>query len=378
MSKILNDSTTRARWLNWPVLAVFSLVLAACGGPSNEQKMLTQTAQQIIVPLYSALQTEAGGLASEAEAFCEAPDAESLTRIQQQWRLTMQAWAGVQPIDFGPLEDGNLRWKLHFWPDRRDITRKKVEALIAGTGELTSQGLGEQSVSVQGLAAVEYLLFDKQGGQLARYQQDDSRPCDLLQAITRRIEQVSGMLVEQWAGNGQQPGFADVFSKPGPDNERYPDDRAALAALFGSLVVGTEVVKRNKLGIAIDNGKGADKIKPYRLEAWRSQYSLALMKASMTSLEHLYRGGDGYGLADYLAEQPQVEAGLLSDIDRGFAAVNKQFAKLSGPLFEQLGEPHSYDELAELYRQLGALEKSLSQLPERLQISLGFNSNDGD
>lgn len=363
----------------WPSVAIFSLLLVACGGQTPEQKVLEHTAQQIILPLYTELNAETGDLVERVDGFCAVPAAETQLAAQHQWRRSMEAWAGVQPIDFGPLEDNNLRWKLHFWPDRKDLARKKIEAMLAGDSELTVERVSTGSVSVQGLAAIEYLLFDQHGGALTRYLDDiDGRRCQLLQAISNRVEQVTGQLVSQWAGNEQQSGFAVVFSAPGAENPRYPDDKAALAALLSSLVVGTEVVKRNKLGIPLNNGKGPTTAKPYRLEAWRSQHSLALMQASMKTLENLYRGEEGKGLVSYLANQNAIEPALLEKIDEGFAAVNGQFSKLQSPLFGQLKKEQPYADLVVLYKQLDGLQRSLSQLPERLDINLGFNSNDGD
>lgn len=369
---------TKVKWpaWRWPLVAVFSVLLTACGGPTPEQKVLAHTAQKIIVPLYTALSSEAVELTERASAFCASPDVESQQALQEQWRITMEAWAAVQPIDFGPLEDGNLRWKLHFWPDRKDITRKKVEGILDGEDELTVERVSAGSVSIQGLAALEYLLFDTQGSALAKY--EEARRCELLQAIAGRIDHVTKQLVEEWVGGEQQVGFADVFSTPGAENSRYPDDNAALAALFGSLVVGTEVVKRNKLGIPLNNGKGALKAKPYRLEAWRSQHSLPLVQASMATLETLFRGKEGEGVSAYLSAQSAVEPALLEEIDGDFIAVNEQFSNLKSPVFSQIKEEAYYSELVELHRRLGSLQRNLSQLPERLGINLGFNSNDGD
>jgi len=358
------------------------LLLAACGGESAEQKLLTQAARNIITPWYIELDAEAVKLVEQSGAFCQAGEEKQNFQqdLQQQWRDTMTAWARAQPIGFGPIEDANLRWKLQFWPDRKDLTRKKVEALIAGDDELSAERVATASVSVQGLAALEYMLFDARAGAINLYLEDSqsTRRCQLLQAIAVRIQQVTHQLAEQWRGDADKPGYAGMLSQPGADNALYPDDNAALAELLNTLVVGAEVVKRNKLGIPIGGGKGASHAKPYRLEAWRSQHSLALMRASVSSLEQLYRGGEGYGLADYLAEERHLDTALLQEIDQGFIGVKSQFTALSAPLFSQLKEPQQYAALVELHQRLKKLQFNLNQLPERLGIKLGFNSNDGD
>ena len=102
------------------------------------------------------------------------------------------------------------------------------------------------------------------------------------------------------------------------------------------------------------------------------------MRASVGTLEQLYRGNGGYGLEIYLAEDTQVDRSLLKDIDESFKAVNVQFLQLEGPLFTQLKQPEYHAKLTELYRRLNVLESNLSKLPASLGIKLGFNSNDGD
>jgi len=378
--KMHNKALTKSVWLRWSLLLVLSLTLVACGKEPSEPKLLAHTANEVIVPLYAALDAQAQQQVEQSQAFClaeETAQQDLQQRLQQQWRATMTAWARVQPVGFGPVEDGNWRWKIQFWPDRKDITRKKVEALIHGEDVLNAERVASASVSVQGLAALEYLLFDERGSDLALYQQN-ARRCQLLQAIAVRVQQVTFQLLNDWSGEKGVSGYADKFAQPGADNALYPDANAALADLLDTLVVGTEVVKRNKLGLPIANGKDVSRAKPYRLEAWRSQYSLALMRASTATLEQLYRGNGGFALTNYLAEHKAVDGALLQAIDDAFIAVNAQFLLLEGPLFTQIKQPEYYAQLVELHKRLSVLQRNLSKLPDSLGISLGFNSNDGD
>jgi len=378
--KMHSKALVKSSWVRWPLLMVVGLTLIACGKEPSEPKLLAHTANEVIVPLYAELDAEALKQIEQSQAFCqaEASAQQGLQKsLQNQWRATMTAWARAQPIGFGHIEDGNLRWKLQFWPDRKDITRKKVEALIASDDDLNAERVASASVSVQGLVALEYLLFDERASDLVLYQQN-ARRCQLLMAITERVQLVTFQLLNDWYGDTATPGYADKFSSPGKGNKLYPDNNAALADLLDTLVVGAEVVKRNKLGLPIANGKGASHAKPYRLEAWRSQYSLELMRASTVTLEQLYRGNGGFGLVSYLAEHKEVDSSLLLAIDDAFKAVNDQFLLLEGPLFTQIKQPEYYAQLIELHKRLSVLQGNLSKLPRSLGISLGFNSNDGD
>lgn len=371
----------------WLLLMIVSLFLVACGDESPEQKLLASAANEIIIPEYVQLDAQASELVNQITAFCRADKAKAdlYPKLQQQWRNTMSAWAAVQPIVFGPIQKSNLQWKLQFWPDRLNLTRKKVEELIASDDQLSAERVADASVPVQGLAALEYLLFDERGGSLERYTDDpqSQRRCMALAAIATRVQQVTSDLVSQWRGSDNQPGFADQFSQAGEGNLQYPTKDAALGEILNTLVLGTEMVKRNKLSMPITSHEPDGRTKPYRLEAWRSQSSLALMQASMASLEQLYRGENGAGLADYLADERQVDSALLQSIDDTFTDINKQLSALKGPLFTQLKQPdfketQQYAALFDLYKNLDKLVEELNQLPASLGIQLGFNSNDGD
>lgn len=356
-------------------LLTASLLLSGCGQKSDDsQALLSQTANQVIVPLYREFNEQSQTLVTQTQAFCADSEqtAQALANVQQQWRETMAAWARVQPIRFGPVDQGNWRWKIQFWPDRKDITRKKVEALIASDDELTAERVASASVPVQGLVALEYLLFDPRGSAVEGYQQN-ARRCELLLATAERVEQVSATVLNEWRDD-----YAKSFSSPGEGNSRYPELQTTLADLISSLVVGAEVVKLNKLGLPMATGKGAGYAKPYRLEAWRSQYSLELMKASTETLKSLYQAEGVFGLADYLRTRPEVDEAKIAAIGQAFDAVDQQFATLKGPVFTQIKQPEYYAKLVELHSALAVLESSLGELPEMLDINLGFNSNDGD
>jgi predicted lipoprotein len=73
---------------------------------------------------------------------------------------------GPQPgrrrdIRFGPVTEENRLERILFWPDRKGIGLKQVQAAIAGEDATAAdpQTLPGKSVAMQGLGALEFVLF---------------------------------------------------------------------------------------------------------------------------------------------------------------------------------------------------------------------------
>src|SRR3546814_4200550 len=68
-------------------------------------------------------------------------------------------------LRFGPLVAANRYERIYFWPDPRGITLRQVQGLLGqADGSMPdAAGLATQSVALQGLPALEYVLYGKAG-----------------------------------------------------------------------------------------------------------------------------------------------------------------------------------------------------------------------
>ena len=139
-------------------LALLSLTLTACSPADPQQQVSQALTDGVILPIYSAWHEADRQLAASALAFCSGQ--QNLAEARQAFATAQSAWAAVQPALLGPLAEGNRAWQVQFWPDKKNLVARQVEALLNKKPDISPADLDKSSVVVQGLTAYEYLLFD--------------------------------------------------------------------------------------------------------------------------------------------------------------------------------------------------------------------------
>lgn len=362
----------------WPVLALLVL-LSACS-PPPEQQAIAGMVEHSILPAYRQFAASTSELYGQTQAFCDAPNAENYRATQEAWRQAVLGWSAIQFLQFGPLMIDNQAWKIQFWPDKKNLIARKTEALLASEDTLDIARVDRASVVVQGLSAMEYLLFDKAGGQHMRYNSDSQRPCQALVAIAGHLQQVASRLNHAW--QPELNNYAAKLLSPGPNNDEYPSREQVLVTLLDSLVYGVELIKRDKLErpLAIPGDGGFPQ--PYVLEWWRSEHSKEAIIANLKQLRTLYTAGQTFGIDDLIAHEqyanpPHQE--LAAAITNQFDATLNKLAAFDVSLFSALSAPEKRQALLEIHSDITALVHLLEdELPKAMGLSLSFNANDGD
>ncbi|MBV2134371.1 imelysin [Pseudomonas sp. MAP12] len=322
----------------------------------------------VLLPAYTRWTDSDRQLADSARAFCSGEQA--LPQARQAYLNAFGAWAALQPLAIGPLGEGNLSWQVQFWPDKKNLVARQVDALLASKPQLKQADLESASVVVQGLTAYEYLLFD-QGIDLADLKQK-RRYCPLLLAIGTHQQALSAKVLGAWLG---EQGLANQLKNI--PNSRYAEGREALGELLRAQVNALEGLKK-KLGTPLARGTKAIP-QPYQAEAWRSGASLASLDASLATAETLWRGqanGDGAGVRSLLGKD---QADLATRIDAAYAESRQRIAALGQPLTALLADEAGRTSLNQLYDSLDTLHRLHgNDLAKALGIQLGFNAHDGD
>ncbi|MCG8455431.1 MAG: hypothetical protein MI919_04050, partial [Holophagales bacterium] len=94
-------------------------------------------------------------LKKKAEAFCSSPSEEGRQRVQQQWKAAMKGWQAASVISFGPVTMGSMAWKFEFWPDQKNLIKKRVEAVVSAAKSWSPAEIGQLHVAARGMGAVE-------------------------------------------------------------------------------------------------------------------------------------------------------------------------------------------------------------------------------
>lgn len=345
-----------------------ALVLGACAPAQDKDPQATTSAalaNQVILPTYTRWVEADRQLAISALAFCEGKA--DLATARADFLHAQKAWASLQPLLIGPLAEGNRAWSVQFWPDKKNLVGRQVEALISADRPINAQSLAQASVVVQGLSAYEYILYDSKP-DLADATRKASY-CPLLIAIGERQQTLAEEILAGW--HGKDGVLTQMSHFPNP---RYADSHEAIAEVLRVQVTALDTLKK-KLGTPM--GRQTKGIaQPYQAEAWRSQSSLASLQASLQAAQSVWQGVDGKGLRALLKGEHKP---LAEKIDAAYASALQALQTNDRALTALLEDPTGKPLLDELYGRLDAVHRlHQNELAKALDIQLGFNANDGD
>jgi predicted lipoprotein len=120
------------------------------------------TAQSDIIPAYQALEQAAGKLQEGLDSLCKAPDPEALEDARRRFADLAAAWARIQYVSFGPVDEDQRAFRIEYWPDKRNIVGRQLAGVLKEENEaaLEPQHFATTTVGVQGLPALDRLLFE--------------------------------------------------------------------------------------------------------------------------------------------------------------------------------------------------------------------------
>ena len=322
-----------------------------------------------IVPAYERMMSSAGELDINAQAFCQRPGEQGLTALRTSFNHAMDAWQRVQYIQFGPIRE-ELRYnRIQIWPDKRGSIGKHITRLIdRGDPEaLEADRFAQGSIAVQGLSALEHLLFgdgvsaaDFGGDKITDYR------CQLVQAITANLLGIASDIVNGWTG-GEGAHRARYTSAPQIEDGEDPQRRldiAILNNLYAQLLLINGYKLERPLGASLEKARGK------RAESWRSGRSLRNIELNLKSLHELYREG----FADRLPDET-----LKADIEGAFARIASLVDQANDPLSAAVQDPTQRDLLVSLKAEIQVLRKLFTgAVSQQLDIPIGFNALDGD
>lgn len=322
-----------------------------------------------VLPRYDALTTATAKLEQASKAFCTMPAAaRTVETLQQAYHHAADAWQDIQHIRFGPIDLFFRSQRFAFWPDPRNTIGKQMAELIArhASGSMNADILGRGSVAVQGLPALERMIFGEDAKKL-QTGADAAFRCGYVTAIAENLADMARETQQEWRAPNK--GFVVQMLKPGQGADaRYRDAQEATLELFKSLYTAIELAADHKLARPL--GASADDARPRLAESWRSERSLRNIQHNLAAAADLY--------ATAFAAQVSDKS-LDTTIRAAFVQAQASAAALPMPLERAVLDAGARKAAEKLAADTQALKSLVMQrLPEALQIPVGFNALDGD
>ena len=138
--------------------------------------------------------------------------------------------------------------------------------------------LASQSVALQGLPALDYVLFGTGGDALAK----DARRCAYAEAISANIAGLATELEEAWA---EGTSFRMAFTAPAADRDPYRSSAEVAGEIVKAAGTVLEFARNAELLPAL--GKTVEKARGKRAPFWRSGQTFAFVAAQIEGVQKL-------------------------------------------------------------------------------------------
>ena len=309
-------------------------------------------------PLHAAFARAARELDAAVGAFCATRDGTGPVRAA--WDALVPAFGAIEPLRVGPFLEDNRVNRVFFWPDSRRAGERQLRALLADGAPLDAESIAGKSVAVQGLPALERLLY---GGSL---EGDPVATCRVAVPVAANVRRIAEALAADWAA---PDGIAARAVGTPPDDPLFRSRLEVLRSLVTQLQAGLEALAGPKLTPVVEADARATRALPFaRSGRWAA-----------------FLGGNLDGLAALLLDAGLADAaGVADEAKFEVANARRLLAKLAGELGPdaRLREPPSAEAVgtARALRAgvLGLERLLLDRVAPALGTGTGFNSADGD
>ena len=360
------------------ILSNFLLLGTACafGGETIEEKDYARInvalVESHVLPRYMQLASTTEKFAAAVNKFCTTAALTEDDLVKAQFHQVMDAWMGVQHLNFGPIELFKRNYRFYFWPQARGKVLNAVREFVATGNEvgLEPSNISESNVAIQGLLAAEALLYKDMSPNTS--QRMSSMDCSLLSAIAENMHGMATDVIDDWRGG--RVSFAQAIMQPKPQDGYYQEHRDATLAFFKSFHETLQLIAEVKLKPVVADS--AEAVQPRFAESHLSGRSLLNIIHNLEALQALYIGEGKTGLGD-LVEIVDTELDLL--LRKAFRLTIANAGAIDRPLEEAAINPVLRPKAEKLLIQVKALGQIVrGRLASALSVSVGFNSLDGD
>jgi uncharacterized protein len=349
------------------LLAAVTLVHAAPAAPSFP-KLNAGVIDTYVLPRFKRLTETSGKLAEDLARTCEG-DRMAAAAVKTDFADTVLAWAAVEFLRFGPMSQIGRPERFDFSPDPRGVTQRQVGALIAkrDASALDPATLAKKSAAVQGLSALEFLLYDDArpitgDDEEARYR------CKLAFAMAQSTHTLARDVLAEWDG---EHGWRRRILEPGPNDTPYRTPEEPAADFARALITGLQMIHDREVVPMIAAVATPDK--PPRLPFTRSGLSARYIASGIASARALY---ETMGLARSV---PNDKAWM----PRWIAAAFERLARDAPAAVESIprakGNPERARELRMVRFHVEGIRKLVGrEIAPLAGLTIGFNELDGD
>jgi hypothetical protein len=336
--------------------------------------MLTNIAENYIIPAYSNYELTLTNLKSKVSLFNASPSTSTLQELRLSWKQACIDWQSVAFIDFGPAKDLSLKAQTNIFPVDTSLINSNIST---GTYDLQIP----INFDAKGLQAIDYLLFGTGTNEQAviDYFINHQAAKDYLSAVSDELKSNASTVLSNWNSS-----YSEAFKNNNADNSQG----SSVSNLVNALSSHFETyVRKGKIGLPAGVFNGfSQQAMPGHVEGLYSEYSFEFAKATMQAMKKYIKGNDfstnetGQGLDDYInfvsakdANGNALEITIESQITTIITALNSHSNPLS---FEVV---NNSSKVLATYQEMQKLVPLIKvDLTSALGVLVTYQDNDGD
>jgi uncharacterized protein len=354
------------------IFAILCLGIAATQAQADADHAAIAKAslEQYIRPAYAHFAESSDALSQSVAALCRKSSPTALKDTKEAFAATVEAWGLVEPIRFGPVAEQHRYERIFYWPDPKGLGARQVREALGKQDQTVTKAasLSGKSVALQGLPALEYLLYGDDAGTLAKGGGEAILRCRFAETIAANL---AGMAKDVASGWQDGAPYAKAYLEPGPANSAYHNEKEVTLELFKTFTTGIEVVRDQKMAKAL--GPKPEQARPQLAPFWRSGLSFANMADNLKSVRELFAKG---GFAQVVHDDSAgVEDSIVFDLNHAIEVLRG----IDKPIAEAVRSEDLRAKLEALRVSLkGAATTAGDAISRGAGLTFGFNAMDGD
>ncbi|MBC3757810.1 imelysin family protein [Hyunsoonleella sp. SJ7] len=337
-------------------------------GPSDtfdRGALLTNLADNIIIPAFEDLNTNLGALKTSKEAFVASPNQNNLDALRTSWLSAYKSWQFVEMFNIGKAEEIAFGFQMNVYPTNTE----DIENNIAnGTYDLTHVNNND----AVGFPTVDYLLYGVAGDDtaiLAKY--NDAKYITYLSDVIDQMKSLTETVLNDWKGS-----YRNAFI-----SQTGNTTTSALNKLTNDFVFYFEKgLRANKIGIPAGNFSATplpEKVEAFYAKSISKELALEALEAVQDFFNGnaFSNGASGESFKSYLVHVERNDLATLinsrlNDAEQKIQALNADFTS-------QINSDNT--KMTQAYDALQMVVVSLKvDMLQAFNISVDYVDADGD
>ena len=330
----------------------------------QKSQMLTNWADNFIIPNYNNLSSKLSDLEMSSAAFTSNPNQQSLELVRTTWLEAYKSWQHVEMFNVGPAEQSFYNSKMNIYP----AATENIEALI-DSGDYSSLDNSPYH-SAQGFPTLDYLLYGVapvDSSIIVLYSSNQNYRSYLTEIINRMVSNTNYVIAE-W-DNYRENFISSVENTATSSANKMTND---------FIYYYEKGFRSNKFGIPIGVFSNGSQF-PEKVEAYYNEnVSAVLALEALNAIENFFEGNDSYSLQQFIDNFATEDmANLSNDISAQFSLVKSKIEALDANFVNQIENDLNQLNVTYDIIQTGTIMLKTDMLSV-LQIATDYVDADGD